>query len=285
MRYGHHDRVEPEFAAPHRDDDAQDEIPARSGIPRWAALALAGGAVIAFGGVVAYGYLTYADRHGATPAPLVVADQRPVRVKPDHDGGTAVPHQNIEVFDAGQRGQRSALPRGAETLLPPPETPLPKPVPAPVAQQVAVVPPVAAPRQTAAGDVTQAAIGDVAAPAPSPPPPPPPAPQPGAAVAGAPQRVAAVAAAGAPAARSGGFRIQVGAMRTEAEARAVWEQVSRRHPEILGRMAPSYSRAELGERGSFFRVQAGPLPSRDAAREACERLTKAGTVCLVVPPS
>ena len=132
MRYGHHDRVEPEFAAPHRDDDAQDEIPARSGIPRWAALALAGGAVIAFGGVVAYGYLTYADRHGATPAPLVVADQRPVRVKPDHDGGTAVPHQNIEVFDAGQRGQRSALPRGAETLLPPPETPLPKPVPAPV---------------------------------------------------------------------------------------------------------------------------------------------------------
>jgi cell division septation protein DedD len=74
-------------------------------------------------------------------------------------------------------------------------------------------------------------------------------------------------------------------MRTEAEARAVWEQVSRRHPEILGRMAPSYSRAELGERGSFFRVQAGPLPSRDAAREACERLTKAGTVCLVVPPS
>jgi cell division septation protein DedD len=271
MRHRHHDRVDPEFAAPHRDDDAQDDIPARSGIRRWAALALAGGAVIAFGGVVAYGYLTYADRHGATPAPLVVADQRPVRVKPDHDGGLEVPHKNIEVFDAGQRGQRGALPRGAETLLPPPETPLPKPVPAPVAQPVAVVPPGAAPRQAAAGDVTQAAIGDVAAPVPAlgpAPPPPPPAPQPG-----------------ATAARSGGFRIQVGAMRTEAEARAVWEQVSRRHPEILGRMAPSYSRAELGERGSFFRVQAGPLPSRDAAREACERLTKAGTVCLVVPPS
>jgi cell division septation protein DedD len=50
-------------------------------------------------------------------------------------------------------------------------------------------------------------------------------------------------------------------------------------------MAPSYAKVELGDRGSFFRVQAGPLASRDAARSACERLSKAGTVCFVVPPS
>jgi cell division septation protein DedD len=89
----------------------------------------------------------------------------------------------------------------------------------------------------------------------------------------------------AQAAPASGFRIQVGAMRTEAEARTAWDQVQRRHPEILGRLAPSFARVELGERGSFFRVQAGPLPSRDAARSACERLSKAGTVCFVVPPA
>jgi cell division septation protein DedD len=74
-------------------------------------------------------------------------------------------------------------------------------------------------------------------------------------------------------------------MRTEPEARAAWEQVRRKHPDVLGPMAPSYAKVELGDRGSFFRVQAGPLASRDAARSACEKLSKAGTVCFVVPPS
>lgn len=292
MRHRNDDRAEPEFAAPHPDDDARAGYDERPGLRRWAAIAIAGGAVIGFGGIVAYGYLTYANRHGATPAPLVVADQRPVRVKPEHDGALEVPHKNIEVFDAGQRGQRSGLPRGAETLLPPPETPLPKPAPTPVAQPVAVGPQASTPRQAAAGDATQAAIGDVGTAAVGPaPPPPPPAPH---SVASAPaQRVASVAAppaervasAAAPPARASGFRIQVGAMRTEAEARAAWDQAARRHPDILGRMTPTYSRVELGDRGSFFRVQAGPLPSRDAARDACETLKKAGTVCFVVPPT
>ena len=55
--------------------------------------------------------------------------------------------------------------------------------------------------------------------------------------------------------------------------------------DVLAGMAPSFARVELGERGSFYRIQAGPLPSRDAARGACERLSKAGTVCFVVPPA
>lgn len=301
MRHRNDDRAEPEFAAPHPDDDARAGYDERPGLRRWAAIAIAGGAVIGFGGIVAYGYLSYADRHALAPAPLVTADPRPARTKPENDGGLDIPHKNIAVFGAGQRSAEEGARRGTETLLPLPEAPLPRPVPSPTAQavpvsarpdgavQTASVPSSsqAVPVTPPAADATQAAIGVPATLRPVPPPPPAPtrsaavAPSATATTTAMPAAPVPVPAAGLP----GGFRIQVGAMRTEAEARTAWEQVQRRHPEILGRLAPSFARVELAERGSFFRVQAGPLPSRDAARSACERLSKAGTVCFVVPPA
>lgn len=84
---------------------------------------------------------------------------------------------------------------------------------------------------------------------------------------------------------AGGFRIQIGAMRTEEEARQVWESVRRKHGDVVAGKTMSISRVELGERGVFFRVYAGPLADRDAARDACAKLVRAGSGCLVVPPS
>jgi cell division septation protein DedD len=298
MRQSQDDRYDPR-QAPGPDDDVAYDVETPPRRPRWRLYATIGVAVVAvfgFGAIVAYGYLSYADRHALAPAPLVTADPRPARTKPENDGALAIPHKNIAVFGAGQRSAEEAAGRGAETLLPLPEAPLPRPVPSPAAQavpvsarpdgaaQMASVPSSlpAAPAVLPPADATQAAIG-VAAPL-RPVPPPPPAPVRSAAA--APQAATApVPAQPAQAAPASGFRIQVGAMRTEAEARTAWDQVQRRHPEILGRLAPSFARVELGERGSFFRVQAGPLPSRDAARSACERLSKAGTVCFVVPPA
>jgi len=295
MRQSQDDRRDPRQAYAHDDDAAYDhDVPPRR--PRWRLYATIGAAVVAvfgFGGIVAYGYLSYADRHALAPAPLVTADPRPARTKPEKDGGLDIPHKNIAVFGAGQRSAEDGARRGTETLLPLPEAPLPRPVPSPTAQavpvsarpdgaaQTASVPSSspAAPVALPAADATQAAIG-VATPL-RPVPPPPPAPTRSASGFATLAAPASVPAAALPA----GFRIQVGAMRTEAEARTAWEQVQRRHPEILGRLAPSFARVELAERGSFFRVQAGPLPSRDAARSACERLSKAGTVCFVVPPA
>jgi cell division septation protein DedD len=300
MRQGHVDRHAPNEAhGPHDDPDyGFEERPRRSGWRRVATIMVAFVAVFGFGAIVAYGYLSYADRHALAPAPLVAADTRPVRAKPENDGGLAIPHQNMAVFDAGQQSSPARAPRGAETLLPLPEAPLPKPTPSPAAQAVTVSArpdgAAAAPAQAAAvpgalqatpsvaADATQAAIGLPPAPRVAPLPPPP-APATAAAV-----RIASVTPTAPAAPQQGsasGFRIQVGAMRTEAEARTAWEQVQRRHPDILGRLAPSFARVELGDRGSFYRVQAGPLPSRDAARGACERLSKAGTVCFVVPPA
>lgn len=321
MRHGQDQRQDPHFASADTApayDDTGDEAPRRRGVRRWIALSVAAVAVFGFGAIVAYGYFSYADRHALAPAPLVAADSRPIRAKPENDGGLQVPHQGMSIFDAGQGARQTGAARGPETLLPPPETPLPKPAPMPVQAPVA---------QT----ITVAARPDMPLPAPAsaepaaparpaaallpPPPPPPPAPgrsasvaAPGAVATGAgavprpgssgsaaaptasaapaaTTPAAAVPAAAGAQARANAFRIQVGAMRTEAEARTAWDQVRRKHPDLLAGMAPSFARVELGERGSFYRIQAGPLPSRDAARGACERLTKAGTVCFVVPPA
>ncbi len=69
--------------------------------------------------------------------PLIRADERPVKVAPANPGGMAVPDQNISILN-DKRPTNSRV----EQLLPPPETPLPRPVPAEPA--VTEAPPAAA---------------------------------------------------------------------------------------------------------------------------------------------
>ncbi len=281
------------------DDDPRSTGPAGAGVRFWAALAVAGIAVAGFGGVVAYGYLAYGDRGEHMPAPLVKADTRPVKIRPDDPGGLNVPHTNIEVFNAGRdprgAGAGSAAAPGREVLLPPPETPLPKPVPAPPPIPAAVILTPAAPSIVAPSTAPEPvapipALSGVASAVPYPAPLPPPAAptarslQPSLA-AGAGFGAPTSLQASRPAASAGAFRIQVGAMRTEEEARQAWESFRRKHGDIAGGKTMSISRVELAERGVFFRVYAGPLADRDAARDACAKLVRAGTGCLVVPPS
>jgi cell division septation protein DedD len=273
------------------------------GVRLWAALAVAAIAVAGFGGVVAYGYLVYADRGGSAPAPLVLADPKPAKVKPDNPGGLRVPHQDKDVFGLGGKDGGTAPRPAAEKLLPLPETPLPKPVPPPAPiQPVGAVPPAATPAATsdaaAAAAAPQASRIAEASLNSGPPPFPAPLPPPAAPILRAPSLAAvpanarppadpARAVAAAPAAGAGvaRFRIQVGAMRTEAEARDAWEKIRRRHPEIVGALGASYPRVQVPGKGELIRVQAGPLPDAAAARDVCARLSRGGTECLVVPPS
>ncbi|MFZ9485897.1 MAG: SPOR domain-containing protein, partial [Alphaproteobacteria bacterium] len=111
-----------------------------------------------------------------------------------------------------------------------------------------------------------------------------PAPPPGRTVAGGPGAAAALP----PPARAGaatGFKVQLGSVRSEADARKLWDGVRRKHPTEIGSLTAHFSRVDFPDRGTFYRVHAGTLPSRDAARDMCARLQKAGTVCIVVAPN
>lgn len=250
-----------------------------------------GAAAIGFGAIVGYGYWAFSDGQGRIAVPLVTAGQ-PYLEKPANPGGIETPNANLSIWTVGKG---APAPQKPESFVPPPEAPLPRPAPA-APPQVAAAPATAAPQpaapQPAAAPQVQAAAPqvppaqDAAArtegrlapgsfPMPAPPAPP-------------VRQVAVVPGAAAalpPPPAAGGFKVQVGAVRSEDEARKLWEQVRRKHPGELGRLSPSVSRVAFPDGKTFYRVQAGTLPDRDAARETCSRLERAGSVCIVVAPN
>ncbi len=259
------------------------------------------GAVFAFAAIVGFGsliaYYFVQNRDGSLdPAniPVVRADPRPMKVKPDNPGGIDVPFQNTEIYDrVGQQtggvpagrppAAGSAAPaRPGERLMHGPETPMPRPQPppAPVAA-IPAVPEIAAPPDAVV--VTPAPASAARAPAPlaavAPPPVSAPAPAPvPAAPAVATARPAPTAAPPTP----GSARIQLASVRDMADAQREWARVTRQYPDLLAGMSPQFVPADLGDRGIFIRVQAGPFASPEAARAACDALRARGAGCNVV---
>lgn len=107
------------------------------------------------------------------------------------------------------------------------------------------------------------------------------APEPEVAAAPAPAAPAPVAAA-APAS-GGAFVVQIMALREEAEVRGAWAALQKKHSSVLGGQALDVERADLGDRGIFYRVRAVGYETRAAAISACEKLKAAGQDCMVKP--
>jgi TPR repeat protein len=82
------------------------------------------------------------------------------------------------------------------------------------------------------------------------------------------------------------WRIQLAAYRSVAEAKAAWARLEARHGAALRGLAPHYERVDLGPKGVFHRLQAGPVADRDAARALCARIRQAvpDQPCLVIAP-
>lgn len=95
----------------------------------------------------------------------------------------------------------------------------------------------------------------------------------------APAAPAPVAAA-APAS-GGAFVVQIMALREEAEVRGAWAALQKTHGSVLGGQALDVERADLGDRGVFYRVRAAGYETRAAAISACEKLKAAGQDCMV----
>ena len=80
-----------------------------------------------------------------------------------------------------------------------------------------------------------------------------------------------------------GWRIQLVALGSQGEAEAMWTTLQQTHQDLLGGLTPQVDRAELSN-GTFYRVQAGPLPDPAAAAELCGALKSRGQDCLLVAP-
>jgi hypothetical protein len=252
---------------------------------RWPAGLLTVGAMAMFAGGLYFAYVQGTKHPAAMPTadgvPLIRADERPTKVKPEQPGGMPVPDQNVSLY--------SDKPGGApvEKLLAPPEQPLPRPAAPP--KDASAPPPIPGPFASAPTVTSTPPAGTAssqAAPAPATI-----AGKPGAPVKPAPtakqgtaKEAAAIlgASTAAPKAASGPVRIQLGSVRSAEAARDEWARLKREQPDLLGKLTAVAVRADLGDKGTYYRIQAGPLADGGAAERLCGELRQRKLGCTLV---
>ncbi len=79
---------------------------------------------------------------------------------------------------------------------------------------------------------------------------------------------------------SSGFLVQVSSQRSEEAARSTFRDLQAKYPSVLGSYQADIQRADLGDRGIYFRVRVGPFSSNDAQR-LCQNLKAAGGDCII----
>ena len=83
---------------------------------------------------------------------------------------------------------------------------------------------------------------------------------------------------------TGGWRIQVASVKNEDVAKSTWARLQSAHGEQLSSLRMQAVRVDLGERGVWYRVQAGPLDEKQA-HSVCASLKARKTDCVSVPPA
>ena len=78
------------------------------------------------------------------------------------------------------------------------------------------------------------------------------------------------------------FGIQLGALRSEQQAAAVWLSLKQKFPGLLGSLSHRVETYDSGARGVFYRLQAGPMPTKATAQDFCVQLKRQGQDCIFV---
>jgi SPOR domain len=82
-------------------------------------------------------------------------------------------------------------------------------------------------------------------------------------------------------AKGGGYVVQVASQRTETDVQGSYRILQARYPNVLGSRRASIRRADLGERGVYYRAYVGPFASVEEAGAMCDSLKHAGEQCIV----
>lgn len=200
---------------------------------------------------------------GSAGVPVIHANKEPFKSRPANPGGMDVPDRDKLVYDRLSPKPPAEAP---ERLLPRPETPLPPPAaPAGAAPPSAAEPPANkdTAKQPAAPTVEEVTAAKVPPPAPEPP---------------------ARSIAASKVLMTGAYRVQLGAVRSHDAAETEWKRLLKRYPKLLDKLELVVTRADLGDKGVFYRLRAGPLSDQAAARKLCDDLSEKKVGCLVIRP-
>ena len=208
------------------------------------------------------GVWTASGHHGGA-VPVIEADARPMRVKPENPGGLQVAGANDEIL-SGDAGPQ------ADKLLPPPEVPAPqalkdqKPVPQTTKEQNPAV-------ASAALPPVQPVSLSPERPVPAP-------------TAVVPDRKPTAAApehkqaAATPAGKS--TQVQLAAFTNEQAALTEWQRLSKRMPDILNGRQPAVLKAER-DGHAIWRLRTGGFSDTAQATAFCERVRAKGAGCSI----
>jgi hypothetical protein len=273
-------------------------------------VALALLAVAALGVAARHILFGESPKENQAQVPVIHADDKPLKTRPQDRGGMEVPNQDKLVYERMGAGESEPQ---SERLLPPPEQPQAPPAQQPRAPSIkpafpappmkdtpaaakpeadsAAPPPAAAmtaPAPTAAAPTAPAKPATRSTVAPSPadskpavpetkmaavtPPPP------------AAERAAPAAAQTKPGVAKpvagGAWLVQLGALKSEGEAKTEWTRLRGVDKDLLGDFASDIVRVDLGAKGIYWRLRAGPMDEAKA-RTLCAALGKRGQGCLV----
>ena len=79
----------------------------------------------------------------------------------------------------------------------------------------------------------------------------------------------------------GGYLVQVASQKSEADAQASYRALQGKYSAVLGSRTPVIKRADLGDKGVYYRAMVGPFGSPDEASQFCGSLKTAGGQCVV----
>jgi cell division septation protein DedD len=248
-------------------DDVEEEE--RSRLPLMIVLALI--VVAAFAGVVWLAYNQGVARGRSGVAIVINAPDGPIRTAPT-DTGEDDDLRGLKIYNEPVPPDQEALISNLAQNVP--QTSAAIAVLAPTTE----TPPVRL-------DPDAPVIEDAVRPAPAvtPPPPPVPAPSPPIVTAEAPPAAEPVAAP-TTTALSGGAVLQIGSYESEAIAEGAWETFKARYAGVVGSLSEDVQRADLGNRGIWYRLRVGPFQGKSDAVAACERLKAQGASCFVAAP-
>ena len=255
--------------------------------------------------------------------PTVHAEISPVKVKPENPGGMDVPNQDKLVYERlgqepSQERVESLLPEPEKPMPKPepqaeinpatveektataPEPPKPPAVPrkevveeklAAAQQQPQTVSPVPTAKEVAAVEepkpakiakpmelkepaAAPKAVETASAPTPSQPP----------KAEATPKVEPKPAAKPASVDISKNYQVQLAAVRSTATAQSEWQRMQKKFPAQLDGLQLNVVKADLGKKGVFYRLRAGPVADANAAKAICDALKAKKAGCLVVRP-
>ena len=80
-------------------------------------------------------------------------------------------------------------------------------------------------------------------------------------------------------AAGGAYVLQIGAYKSQSDADGAWKVYQAKHAALLSGFGPNVQKADLGDKGVWYRLRAGSFADKSAAAALCDRLKAEGAVC------